>query len=203
MYIESIDLLRCPQEHEETWLVAAFTRMDGRFVVEGKLGCPICNASYDIVDGIACFSGEVSDAFAPKVDQDAVVRTAALLNLTRPGAVAVLCGDEANAAEDISELTQCRIIALNPSANIEDTERVATVVCANRIPLASSSVEAIALGACAALVSDVARILRPGGRMTANTDIALPRELREIARDDSTVVVESVGAVITLQRNRA
>ena len=200
MFIETVDLLRCPRDHEETWLVAAFTRMDGRFIVEGKLGCPICNASYDIVDGVAHFGGEPSEAFAPRVDQDAVMRTAALLNLSRPGAVAVLCGDEASAAEDVSQLTQCVVIALNPSSNIEDTERVATVVCVDRIPLASSSVDAIALGACATLVSDVPRILRPGGRVTADTGIALPSELREIARDDRTVVLESVGPIITLRR---
>ena len=200
MYIETIDLLRCPRDHEETWLVAAFTEMDGRFVVEGKLGCPICNASYQIVDGVACFSGEVSDAFAPRVDQDAVMRTAALLNLTRHGAVAVLCGDEANAAEDVSELTQCRVIALNPSSNIEDTERVATVVSVDRIPLGSASVDAIAIGSCVTLVSDACRVLRPGGRLTANADVALPGELIEIARDDRTVVAESVGPMIPLRR---
>ena len=200
MYIETIDLLRCPRDHEETWLVAAFTGMDGRFVVEGKLGCPICNASYDIIDGVACFSGEVSDAFAPRVDRDAVIRTAALLDLTRPGSVAVLCGEEANAAEDVSELTQCRVIALNPSANIEDTERVATVVCIDRIPLASSSVDAIALGASAALASDAARVLRPGGRLTVSAEMKLPAEFREIARDDRTIVAESVGPIVPLRR---
>jgi uncharacterized protein YbaR (Trm112 family) len=200
VYIEIIDLLRCPRDHEETWLVAAFTEMDGRFVVEGKLGCPICNASYDIIDGVACFSGEVSDAFAPRVDHDAVIRTAALLNLTRPGSIAVLCGDEGNAAEDVSELTQCRVIALNPSANIEDTERVATVVCIDRIPLATSSVDAIALGANPTLASDAARVLRPGGRLTANADVVLPSELREIARDERTIVAESVGPIIPLRR---
>lgn len=200
MYIETIDLLRCPREHEETWLVAAFTRMDGRFIVEGKLGCPICNASYDILEGMARFSGEVSDAFAPKVGPDAVMRTAALLNLTRPGVVAVLCGDEASAAEDLAELTQSRVIALNPSANIEDTERVATIVCVDRIPLASSSVDAIALGSCAALALDAQRVIRPGGRLTADADIALPAGMREIARDDSTIVLESVGPIIPLRR---
>lgn len=200
MFIETIDLLRCPRDHEETWLVAAFTEMDGRFVVQGKLGCPICNASYDIIEGIACFGGEVSDAFAPSINQEAVMRTAALLNLTRPGAIAVLCGDEANAADDVSGLAECRVIALNPSANIEDTERVATVVSIDRIPLASSSVDAIALGACSDLASDAPRILKPGGRLTANADIALPAGMREIARDDRTVVAESVGAIVTLRR---
>jgi uncharacterized protein YbaR (Trm112 family) len=200
MFIELIDLLRCPREHEETWLVAAFSKMDGRFVTQGTLGCPVCNASYEIADGIARFSGEVSEAFAPSVTSDAVMRTAALLNLTRPGSVAVLCGDEANAAEDVSELTQCRIIALNPSAGIEDLERVATVVSVDRIPLASASVDAIAIDACDSLMTDAVRVLRPSGRLTARADAVLPRGLREIARDDHTVVAESVGELVRLSR---
>lgn len=200
MYIETIDLLRCPRDHEETWLVAAFTGMDGRFVVEGKLGCPICNASYDIIAGMARFSGEVSDSFAPRVDPEAAIRTAALLNLARPGAIAVLCGDEANVAKDVSEMAECRVIALNPSAHIEDTEKVATVVSIDRIPLASASVDAIALGACATLASDAARVLRPGGRLTANAEVPLPSGMVEIARDERMVVAESVGPIIPLRR---
>jgi hypothetical protein len=44
MHIEFIDLLRCPNPHEETWLVAALHRMDGRLVIDAKLGCPVCSA---------------------------------------------------------------------------------------------------------------------------------------------------------------
>ena len=201
MYIEMIDLLRCPREHEETWLVAAFNKMDGRFVVEGKLGCPICNASYDIAGGVARFGGEVSDAFAPNVSAESVMRTAALLNMMRPGSIAVLCGTEANAAEDLSELTQSRVIALNPASNIEDTERVARIVTLDRIPLASSSIDGIAIGNCHSLIGDAGRVLKAGGRIAAPVTVSFPPGFREIARDDTTVVAESIGPLVGIQRS--
>ena len=200
MYIEMIDLLRCPREHEETWLVAAFETMDGRFVIEGKLGCPVCNASYEIVDGVAQFGGIVSDAFAPNITPDQIMRIAALLNLTRPGSLVVLCGTDANAAEDVSELTNCRVIALNPTANIEDSERVATIVTRDRIPLASSSVDAIAIGDCDFLVGEAARVLRPTGRLTAGPSVSLPPGFTELARDDLNVVAELIGELVGIAR---
>lgn len=200
MYIEMLDLLRCPREHDETWLVAAFSEMDGRFVVTGRLGCPVCDASYDIVHGIARFGGQVSDAFAPNVSPDSLMRTAALLNLTRPDALAVLSGSEASAADDLSKLTECRVIALNPTAKIEDTDRVGTVSTTGRIPLASASVDAIAIGDCHSLLADAARVLRPSGRLTARADAQLPAGLREIARDELNVVAEAVGELIPIAR---
>ena len=200
MFIEMIDLLRCPRDHEETWLVAAFTKMDGRFVVEGKLGCPVCSASYEISDGVARFGGEVSEAFAPSVSAESVMRMGALLNLVRPGAVAVLCGTEANAADDLCQLAQCRVIALNPASLIEDTEKVATVVTDGRIPLASSSVDAIAIGDCHSLIGDAVRIVRPGGRITVPIGARVPAGFREIARDETDIVAESGGPLVPLQR---
>jgi uncharacterized protein YbaR (Trm112 family) len=201
LHIEMIDLLRCPREHEETWLVAAFKKMDGRFVVEGTLGCPICRASYDITDGAARFGGEVSDAFAPNVSAESVMRTAALLNMMQPGSVAVLCGTEANAAEDLSELTQSRVIALNPASKIEDTESVATIVTLDRIPLGSSSIDGIAIGDCHSLIGDSARVLKAGARIVAAATIDFPPGFREIARDDLSVVAESVGPLVGLKRS--
>jgi uncharacterized protein YbaR (Trm112 family) len=201
MFIEMIDLLRCPRDHEETWLVASFTEMDGRFVIEGKLGCPVCSASYDIIDGVAIFGGEASDAFAPVVNGESVMRTAALLNVTRPASTVVLCGDEAIPSQEVAELTQCRVIALNPSANIEDTDRVATVTCMDRIPLATASVDAIAIGDCAALLPDAARVLRPGSRITASATTDLPSEFSQKARDEQHVVAESPTTLISLRRS--
>jgi len=201
MFIEMIDLLRCPREHEETWLIAAFTTMDGRFVVEGKLGCPICNSSYDIVGGVARFGGEISDAFAPNVSPESVMRTAALLNLARPGSLAVLCGSEASAAGDLSQLTECRVIAMNPAANIEDSDHVGTIVTDTRIPLAANSVDAIAIGDCHALLSDASRVLRPSGRLTISSETELPPGFQEIARDDQSIVAEAIGPLVGLQRS--
>ena len=39
--------------HEASWLVVSFARRDGRFIVEGTLGCPVCHRQYPIRDGVA------------------------------------------------------------------------------------------------------------------------------------------------------
>jgi uncharacterized protein YbaR (Trm112 family) len=200
MYIELIDLLRCPVEHEETWLVASFDRMEGRFIFAGKLGCPVCSATYEIIDGIPRFSSAQMPGNDPECSDEDVIRTAALLNLTRPDSLAVLCGSEAISANRVSEMTQARIVALNPGSHVEETERVAVVTCERRIPLASASVDAIALGDAASLVHDASRILRSGGRISADSSTELGAQFREIARDERHVVGELVGPVIQLER---
>ena len=204
MYIELIDLLRCPRDHEETWMVAAFTKMDGRFVLEGRLGCPVCGSSYSIANGIADLRinsnvAPASDEATPS-DADAAIRLAALLNLTRPGALVILSGENAASAHEVSELGQSRIIALNPVGHIGDSERVATVLADSRLPLASSSVYGIALTDDAALSEDIKRVLQPGGRAVLSADAAIPLGLNELARDAHNVVAEALGPVVSLRR---
>lgn len=204
MHIELIDLLRCPREHDETWMVAAFTKMEGRFVIEGKLGCPVCSSSYSIVNGTAdlridsALSQASGDAI-PK-DPEAAMRLAALLNLTRPGALAILEGDSSAHAHEVSELGQCRVIALNPRSPVKDSERVATVLADTRIPFASSSVYGIALSAVTDFANDIARVLQAGGRAVLPADADLPGGLNELARDDRNVVAEFVGPMVSLNR---
>ena len=48
MFIELLDLLRCTNAHEDTWLVASFKTVSNRFVMDGTLGCPTCSAKYSI-----------------------------------------------------------------------------------------------------------------------------------------------------------
>lgn len=202
MFIETIDLLRCPRDHEETWLVAAFTKMNGRFVADGKLGCPICNASYSITDGVADFRGDTSaapiGAAAEANDQDAMM-LAAFLNLVREGSTVVLEGEEARHAVAVANITRCRVIALNPSANVEETELTSTVRSGGRIPLATRSVDGVASGD-QAVIRDAPRVLRAAGRIVVPAESELPPELREIARDDERIIGESVGPLVGLSR---
>jgi len=44
MFSELVDVLRCPRPHEESWLVLAAHRLDGRDIMAGVLGCPVCHA---------------------------------------------------------------------------------------------------------------------------------------------------------------
>src|SRR5207247_6284796 len=50
-------MLRCPETHEEAFLVMSTGEMVGRMVRSGILGCPICRREYAIVRGVVNFSG--------------------------------------------------------------------------------------------------------------------------------------------------
>src|SRR5512134_1504766 len=93
MFIELVDSLRCLEPHDETWLVAAVTRMDGRHIAEGVLGCPICRREYPIRDGIGWFTARRDavparlTSVAASTDPDRTMRAGALLGLTEAGGI--------------------------------------------------------------------------------------------------------------------
>lgn len=207
MYIELIDLLRCPRVHEESWLVAAFNRMDGRFVIEGKLGCPVCSASFPIVDGIADLrdSRETSEGIASQSsdeDEDAALRVAAMLGLARAGSVAVLSGMPGPIAGLIAEMASVRVVGTNSTSVAGEQENVAMIRSSDRLPFASGSIDAVMIGAHASNdeVEDAVRILKTGGRLVVTADSQLRGNLREIARDERYIVAESTGPLLGLTR---
>jgi len=202
MHIELIDLLRCPRDHEETWLVAALNAVQDRYVIKAKLGCPVCGENYFIRGGIADLrAGEsvIATSESKPADADAAIRIAAFLNLTRPGSLVVLEGNYANLASAISEMTECRVIALNPCTLINDSEHTASVFADSRIPLGTASVDAIALDNDT-LIGDVARVLKPSARLVAPATAVLPPGLTEITRDQSTLVAEAIAELVSLRR---
>src|SRR4029077_13061086 len=56
VHIELTEMLRCPERHEEGYLVMSTGEMVGRMVRSGMLGCPACGKEYPIVKGGAHFS---------------------------------------------------------------------------------------------------------------------------------------------------
>jgi uncharacterized protein YbaR (Trm112 family) len=205
MHIEFIDLLRCPNPHEETWLVAALHKMDARLVVEAKLGCPVCSAEYFIRDGVAIFSEDerTGSAIRGSPPADAAERIAAFLDLTGPGKTVLLVGDEAASAQALSELSDARVIALNSPHGSQLSERVAHVRARAPVPLAARSLDGIALDQSHTnpeMISEAARLLRPRGRLLATTRATLSPEFRELARDDDHVIAEYVGELVSLRR---
>ena len=57
MYIELTDHLRCPADHEESYLVLLPDRVEDRSVRAGQLGCPVCGRSFALVDGVLDVGG--------------------------------------------------------------------------------------------------------------------------------------------------
>jgi uncharacterized protein YbaR (Trm112 family) len=209
LYIELIDLLRCPRIHEESWLVAAFHKMEHRFVIEGRLGCPVCASNYVITRGVADLREEQGALFpddghaATDATDDHATRVAAMLGLIKPGSVAVLVGMDADLAGEIGELSQARVIALNSrSPQSRERENVGSVKSGSRFPLAAASVDGVMLdgGSPESAVAESLRVLKTGGRLVADAGLALGGSLRELARDDRYVVAESTGPLLSLSR---
>jgi len=213
MFIELIDVLRCPNAHEESWLVLASSRIEGRDVMEGVLGCPVCAAEYLIVDGVARFARESrSDAVAGSSSEEEALRLAALLDLTSPGAYAILTGTLGNAAPSLRMLTDVQLLLVDPAPEVKMGSGVSGLTMdANwsALPLMPSSARAVALDDSTTPTQLVAalRVVRPTGRVLAPLTLALPDGVAELARDDRQWLAErrpapSESGIITLERRR-
>jgi uncharacterized protein YbaR (Trm112 family) len=206
MHIEFIDLLRCPNVHEESWLVAAFYRTEGRVVIEGKLGCPVCGAEYFVRDGVATFddTNPSPQSAAPDESVSDGSLVAAMLDLSTPGMLALLAGEWARDAKAVSELTGARIIALNSPARALGSDDVAEIRARPPIPLAAQSLNGIALDvrySTPAVLHEATRLLRVGGRLLATASAELPPTFRELARDGGQVICEQLGELTHLRRD--
>jgi hypothetical protein len=199
VHIEFIDLLRCPGPHEESWLVAAFHRMEGRDILDAKLGCPVCNAEYLIRDGVAVFGDGVHGARPQTTDP---AHIAAFLNLASPGKTILLAGSFADYSAKLSMIADARVISFNADNPVR-LDRVAEIRGRTPIPLAANSLDAIAfdeLHATQEFLSEADRLLRSGGRLLAPASISLSGSFQELARDSNHIVAERISELIPLAR---
>ena len=168
MFIELTDHLACPSDHEEQFLVLLPERMEGRRVVSGDLGCPVCGRIVRVEEGIADFG----DAL-PSDGQTALTAEAleAFFGLSGPGGYLALAGGVTSLADELIALIPgVRLVLVNPSADRPDSDQ-ASVLRATRLPLKTGSLRGIAVGADLAAdpawVAHAAHALLPGLRMVA------------------------------------
>jgi len=212
MFIELLDLLRCINVHEETWLVASLKAISNRFVLDGTLGCPVCHAEYRIKKGIADFTEtrelahESPEPSGPSGNREEVAtRVGAFLNATEPGATLVLGGSWAQAAQELSVMTETRILALNPSNRVEESETVGLLRVSHEIPLAPGSVLGVAIDASfpPGIISSALKVVRTGGRIVGPASIDIPSDLSVLARDENYWVAEKPAELVSLRRSRS
>ncbi len=186
MFIELTDHLRCPADHEESFLVLLPVRMDGRRVVEGTLGCPRCGREVVIVGGVADFGGGEDSPAGTALDAAAV---ATFVGLEGPGGYLGLFGSAAAAADRLADLLPgIRLVLVNPPAGTAENE-MTSMVRAGRSPLKSRSMRAAVMAGSAAAdpvwVDRAADAVLPGNRLV----VAGPM----LARPDLEVLMEGAG----------
>ena len=196
MFIELTEILRCPRDHPESYLVAAPIAMDGRRIVRGVIGCPECKAEFPIVDGVAYFAERAKaarpPAAAPAYD---VAALTAFLDLGGPGGYAVLVGAAARfGAAIVAAVPGVHFVAVNPPPGVSAGPQLSVLV-AGALPMKSSAVRAVALGAdhaAADWLREATRILLPGLRLVVEDERAGPEGISELARGGGLFVGEKL-----------
>ena len=181
MFIELTDLLRCPNPHDESFLVLLPDRMDGRSVRTGQLGCPVCGRTFDLMDGVFD-SGGAPAASAENTGLSAE-NVSVLIGLSGPGGYLALVGPVASLWEDVARLNPgVALVAINPPEEVKDSAGI-SVVRGGVIPLKSRSVRAVVLGKPyaddPAWIRDAARLVLPGLRVLGEGDQP-PEDLIEV-----------------------
>jgi len=209
MFVEIVDALRCPRDHEESWLVLAAQRTEERHVLEGTLGCPVCRAEYLIHDGIADFTESpqarvTSDALHPLPPAD---HLAAMLNLGDALGFAVLIGAWGTRAGALIETVDAPpLLLVEPPAGVEMGHGLSGIRASTKLPLATGAARAVATdSADPARVAEATRIARAGARIVAPAAARVPEGVRELARDDAVWVAERLAlpsAPVTLHVRR-
>jgi hypothetical protein len=165
--------------------VAAADRMVGRDIVEGQVGCPVCEAVYPIERGVVRFTRGGDTVEAEPMDAH---RLAAMLDLAEPGGAVLLVGSWGAHAESLEAVVETRCLVIDASG---------------KAPVAAQSVRAAATDAPEGVVGAV----KPGGRVVAPAARPVPAGVTVLARDDRYWVGEveaqaTRGGVVELRRTR-
>src|SRR4051812_30838505 len=167
MFIELTDHLRCPEDHEESFLVLLPDKLDGRSVITGQLGCPVCGRTYSVRDGILELGGEPAGLTGEtRLTADALT---ALAGLSGPGGYFALVGPLGSLATEFHESNPgVALVAINPPADVVDAPAI-SVIRAARISLKSRSMRGVALGKPLAddpfWTGEASRVVLPGLRI--------------------------------------
>lgn len=167
MFIELTDHLRCPEDHEEAYMVLLPDSVVQRSVQSGELGCPVCRRTFRIEHGIfEVGDGPPSDQAQPTLDGSSV---AALTGLGGPGGFLVLVGPIAGQWQEVlAALGGVSLVAVNGPASLADAPGL-SVLRGARLPLKSASMRGVVLsgtfGNDPDWVREAVRVLLPGLRV--------------------------------------
>ncbi len=143
MFIELTDHLRCPVLHAEGFLVLLPAHTEGRRVVSGHLGCPVCGWGASWEGGTPDFGDSVASHGAPPFDGAAAV---ALLGVDGPGGWIATAGNAGAIAADLAALLPgVHVVAVNPPEEIVSDGAV-SVIRSGRWPIKRHSMRGVVVG---------------------------------------------------------
>lgn len=196
MFIEMVEALRCPHPHDESGLVAAADRMDGRNIMEGVLGCPVCKAQFRIAEGVADLrvAPGPPSAAAPAAarDPEQAIRLAAFLDLSDGRGYAVLVGAWTVHAPAIQAMSETHLLLVNRLAGVPIGAGTSGLLVDARLSVAAGSARGLAVDrhVDADWLASALAGVQAGGRVVAPATMPLPGGVTELVRDGAVWVAE-------------
>lgn len=207
MFVELIESLRCPNDHEDSPLIAQATKTENRRIHTGTLGCPVCHSEFPIRDWVAWF-GQIPPMAGFEIpSQEIAMRVAAFLELTDARGFALLCGRWGVHAELIGLIAETPLVVVNHSV-ATPIQHTAGGVRGQVIPFAAGSARALAISETSTkeIIASGVRAVKAGGRVMGPATIPLPDGVTELVRDDRVWVAtknaapESAPRLVDLKR---
>jgi len=191
-------MLRCPERHDEGFLVLSTGEMLGRMVRSGVLACPTCGREYRIVKGVAHFSGPsvAPPSTAPRSPLPVDAQTIqALLDLSGPGGYVLLLGSAARHTVGLAGLMGgIHFVGVNAPDDVEELPVLSLLACEAMIPLRQTVARAAVVGPdrlAPEWLAEARRVLLPGRRMVIESErVAVPAGLTQLALGHGLVVGE-------------
>ena len=196
MHIELTEMLRCPEEHREEYLVLSTSEMNGRTVMLGVVGCPVCHREFEIIDGIVDFTEVITGERqlravrrTPAPPSPVVIDSQslqALLDLGGPGGYVILQGSAARHAEGLAGLMGgVHFVGINAPPDVEELPILSLLQADRVIPLRQGMARGVVVGAELAAtrwVAEGTRVLLRGRRLVVEAERpALPDGLATLA----------------------
>jgi uncharacterized protein YbaR (Trm112 family) len=195
MFIELSEFLRCPESHEDTFLVVAPDEMVGRMILRGIIGCPICKREYAIADGVVRFGGTAVRRYGGeggRGDKGGTASTALtastvwpLLGLTNPGGFVVLIGSATRLAAPLAEqMGGVHFVGINAPEDVEMSHGLTLLTHPSRVPLRESIARGVVVGGESARepwLSEGTRVLLKGLRLVAAAERVSVQGLEQLA----------------------
>ena len=204
MHIELTEMLRCPEDHHEEFLVLSTSEMNGRMVWMGLVGCPVCHRDFEIIDGIVDFTEVVTGERQAR----AVRRTPApaspvildpqslqaLLDLGGPGGYVVLLGSATRLAEGLAGVMGgIHFVGVNAPPDVEELPILSLLQTDRVIPLRQAMARGVVVGAELAgtpWVGEAVKVLLRGRRLVIEDELAAPSGLERLASGQGVWVGE-------------
>ncbi|MEO6066929.1 MAG: hypothetical protein ABJB33_07635 [Gemmatimonadota bacterium] len=169
MFIELTDHLRCPVSHAESFLVLLPDAVENRQVRSGTLGCPVCNATYPITDGVVKFGVSTLPAPQRSSAPAPVAGLAAFIGLSGPGGYVGLVGDVAVLGRELaSAVPGVHFAGINAPPGTLGSDRVSLMEAPN-IPVKGRQLRGVVLGTgyggSEAWIAEGHRVVLPGLRV--------------------------------------